>query len=250
MGERSTFLLPIACLLAACDSPPAPRPERPRPVASPVGASRVRPPRGPSIRGPAVSFSTYSGLSCVRTHEGILCSDGRIDVRCDESDSTGLRCYRVSLDDASGRESLLVTSAPYTDLVIGNGYICVLTRVREVECWGFVTTAGDYAPDHQVVPPCEYWRFCSVPGLPERIAEIDGGPRHMCARTDAGDMYCWGEGIDLAGDPVPDATLAVQVVLPEAIDSLTGGRCAVGRRGRWCVGGAGGRVASLEPPDP
>jgi alpha-tubulin suppressor-like RCC1 family protein len=98
-----------------------------------------------------------------------------------------LRADRVALDRAT------------ISLAAGRDFLCALASDKTVWCWGSGTS---YAQGQQVPPVCKTDSSqndepCTrtpiqVPGLPE-IEEIAAGTHTVCARTSAGELFCWGQ---------------------------------------------------------
>ncbi|MBI5531602.1 MAG: hypothetical protein HY898_02730 [Deltaproteobacteria bacterium] len=118
-----------------------------------------------------------------------------------------------------------------------SSHACLVSTDGAVRCWGgnfskklgFETT-WCCSPDAQVVK--------EVTGA----REVAAGDAHSCARTESGEVWCWGLGMtgELGNGKTPDSSLAVQVV------GLSGARhvalgayhsCAIDASDQvWCWG--------------
>lgn len=102
--------------------------------------------------------------------------------------SVGLQCFGNNLSKAInltavteqapmlGRTVIAGFEDGVDDMMLGNGYTCALKQAK-VTCWGEGVPGG---PGPQVI------------ALPETAVELAGGAYFQCARTAAGDVYCWG----------------------------------------------------------
>ena len=130
------------------------------------------------------------------------CDDGNaIDV--DECSNTctypkcgdGIVQAGEQCDDGNGvdddRCSNTCIAAPMNEGVInlssGQHHTCALYATGEVKCWGLnnMGQAGADTDIEYVVTPV------LIGGLPP-VVEISLGSQHSCARTDSGDLWCWG----------------------------------------------------------
>ena len=123
------------------------------------------------------------------------------------------------------------------DIAAGAAHTCAVTTDRTVSCWGS-NDAGQLG-----VPPLEPARRIpgTISGLTD-VVQVVAGAGHSCARTNAGDVYCWGDNsVGQLGDTtlirrtsptlVRGVRNAIQVVAAEAHT------CAVLGSGElWCWG--------------
>jgi alpha-tubulin suppressor-like RCC1 family protein len=76
-------------------------------------------------------------------------------------------------------------------IAAGGSHTCVLDQAGTVQCFGWNANGqvGDGSTDV----------FHGTPGTVQAlslVAEISAGKNHTCARTDAGEIWCWGEGAE------------------------------------------------------
>lgn len=111
------------------------------------------------------------------------------------------------------------------DVESGFGHSCAIRDDGRVLCWGSSAT-GALGTDRTSLPtPAEV----AIPGNPV-VAQLALGDRHSCARTDAGDVYCWGAGTQVGTGlteptPVPARVEGLGRVID--LDAGVGHTCAV-----------------------
>ena len=159
-------------------------------------------------------------------------------IELDSDDSTR---PRVALVTTGGQLRLrrphpaarVETSLPAEFLALTRVSRCVGTRAGEIAC-----TSGGVEPE---------WTF-SLPDL----AQLKGGSRHVCARTRAGEVWCWGDNAfgQLGLGDLESHSDARRVPLPEPARVLTvneDGACVVSESGApQCWGRLGSSM--LEDP--
>jgi alpha-tubulin suppressor-like RCC1 family protein len=142
-------------------------------------------------------------------------------------------------------------------MAAGRDHTCVVVTDGTLRCWGSnaVGQIGDGGTTNAAVP-------VTPVGPPGRVVQLSGRLDSMCALTEDGDIYCWGDvnGEDLGtevenGDPlsVPTRVIAVDE-LPEPIVEVDTGRyhvCARLESGRlWCWGSRlSNQLGTEYPPD-
>jgi alpha-tubulin suppressor-like RCC1 family protein len=124
-------------------------------------------------------------------------------------------------------------------VAVGDGSSCVRRASGELWCWGRNTQGqiglGSATPEQQVEPS----RVASPAG--EAWASVHTGLTHVCAFTDAGDLYCWGNGrggqLGVEADR-EFAPIRVDLGLPLArIHANAFSTCGTSGDGRaWCWG--------------
>ncbi|WP_188755126.1 RCC1 domain-containing protein [Microbacterium album] len=149
--------------------------------------------------------------------------------------------------------SALPGTPRFRSVSAGDEHTCALTEAGEIYCWGMETygrlgVAGAANRWFRPVSPVE---ADLSPG--DRFVSVSGGSWHTCALTQAGRVFCWGNGggVGSLGDGRSDiAVVPVEVSrthVPSgakfvAIDSGSTHTCAVIETGRaycWGMGGDG-----------
>jgi len=125
-----------------------------------------------------------------------------------------------------------------TALASGDNFVCGLTRAGQVFCAGQNTLAqlggGDHDPHAGAV---------RVRGL-EHVVQISAAAIHGCARTDAGEVWCWGaefgHGIMPARTDDVDKGPLLTTGLGKATELATGETqaCVLVDGATWCWGPA------------
>ncbi len=196
-------------------------------------------------------------LELGENHACVLRSSGVVSCWGDDGS------MQLGDDDGNASDSALpvdVTGLPgaVDAIAVGLDHACALSAA-EVYCWGDAITGqlgqgNTNDSDTAVV----------VSGLPAGVVDVVAGEQYTCARTDLGELWCWGEGEwgnlgnggpivtgqDNALSPVPFG-VATGITAVEAGTSHT---CIDAGMGWQCVGfrstGQLGDGTSLEPPFP
>jgi alpha-tubulin suppressor-like RCC1 family protein len=140
------------------------------------------------------------------------------------------------------------------EISLGRTFSCALGVAKNVMCWGTNSRGqvGDGTIENRLQPT-------PVLNVPPPVAEVRLGDDHACARTEGGDVYCWGRNLeaecgDLSGVNQP---LPVRVSLPVRAQALFVGHrhaCVLSPGNQsYCWGdGSGGQlgptVSSFSPP--
>lgn len=120
-------------------------------------------------------------------------------------------------------------------VTVGGGHACALLRDGHVRCWG-ANRDGQSGAERTAagrdVRPTE------VADLP-LVVELSSGDRHTCARTESGEVWCWGSNANgqlgcgpFAGGP-----------RPQRVIDLTGVETIAAGRAHACAVLPGGAVA-------
>ncbi|GAB4217005.1 MAG: hypothetical protein OHK0013_44120 [Sandaracinaceae bacterium] len=115
---------------------------------------------------------------------------------------------------------------------------CALDSAGRVWCWGR-NESGQLG--RGATMPFNGLRAQRVAGLPADIVELASGSHHTCARTAAGELWCWGRnaegqvgrGMVSATEPTP---LRVTGVTAQAVRAATTGTCALTATNLVCWG--------------
>jgi len=137
-------------------------------------------------------------------------------------------------DETGGPSSAWVSRlSDITDLAAGGAHVCALVSTGRVWCWGFRNGDGQLGigtRDVHVDPQL-------VEGMDD-VVELASGYFHTCARTGAGQVFCWGrnregqvgDGTGGTGDFMTDA-LSPVLVLDGARRVTAGGSFTCALRG-------------------
>ncbi len=129
-------------------------------------------------------------------------------------------------------------------LSLGNWHSCALTLGGEVLCWGLGTSGQLGRPQLPVGGASSEAISVGLTG----VAQIAASAEHTCARTEAGEVYCWGsaEGGRLGAPPDNLGCDGTCQRTPRKIDTLSGvvdiavtasSTCAALANGEvWCWG--------------
>jgi alpha-tubulin suppressor-like RCC1 family protein len=164
-------------------------------------------------------------------------------VGVDTSDNcTGIPCRRLPV--------LIDGPSDVVEVSLGDHQTCALQRDGAAFCWGLneFGAVGNGGAANITSPDCGSLKCNS----PTRIAEIGSvssiasGGDHVCAATEDGEAYCWGDNVyGQLGVGHPDASEPFEetpkrVTLPEAVESVVAGHrfsCALTVGGAiWCWG--------------
>jgi alpha-tubulin suppressor-like RCC1 family protein len=131
----------------------------------------------------------------------------------DSFDYMGNERYRSSPQRIDGVPN------PATRVVAGDEFACTLSQVGQVWCWG-KNDSGQLGHTTALDDTCARqdggdrgactWMPSIVDGLSTDVHVVDlvAGDRAVCARTDDGDVYCWGSNAaGVAGQPLKQANL-------------------------------------------
>jgi len=98
------------------------------------------------------------------------------------------------------------------DIAAGFGNTCVLTRQGDVYCWGVdisLPFLDEQTPQFDSEPR-------QVQGVPRDVAVLAAGYLHMCALTDGGGVFCWGNNeFGQLGDDSLFARSPIEVVIAQ-----------------------------------
>ena len=143
-------------------------------------------------------------------------------------------------------------------VVVGDGSSCVLRASGQLWCWGRNTQGQiglDSAVPEQQVEPSQV-----LPPDGRTWARVHTGLTHVCAFTDADELYCWGNGGSGRFGVEAELTFAprrVELGLPiERIQANVFSTCGSSGDGRaWCWGlnidnllGVGSERGAVTPP--
>ncbi|MBI4957192.1 MAG: hypothetical protein HY908_34585 [Myxococcales bacterium] len=99
-----------------------------------------------------------------------------------------------------------------TQLAAGMDHLCAVTRRGTVACWGENRRGG---LDGRPTPAGDPERVVTVPGLAD-VVEVATSWHHNCARTRAGEIWCWGSnGKGELGDGSSDARAGAPLPGPD-----------------------------------
>ena len=150
-----------------------------------------------ALLGTAVSGGIVNGLGAVAevaVGEGFICALSRArEVSCWGRNRLGFLGDGTFVD--RGDPAPVVRLSDAVALRAGGEHICALDRASAVWCWGsnFDNEIG-YASIAQgpVGVPCS--AEPAVAGLGRPVVGLAAGGHDTCARTAAGELFCWGEG--------------------------------------------------------
>lgn len=164
------------------------------PLAQPLVARVTRQRDGAGVTGVSVAFAVLTGGGSVNNATVATGTDGRASVQ-----------WTLG---PIGPQSLQASSAGFTAVVAtatalgpgltgivsmsaGDSHICALTATGTAYCWG----SDGWG---ELGDPSETVNYSAVPRLVasggQSWASISGGSSATCARTAAGNAWCWGEG--------------------------------------------------------
>lgn len=150
------------------------------------GASALVPTRTPWSGEPFASLATFADQLCALTASGKAYCWG---------DAEGGSLGDGHADKASLPVEVVAPGKTFVSVTVGGSFSCAVTDQHEAYCWGDggtgeggVGVLGNGTTDFAGTPvPVTQ----SVP-----FASISGGMMHVCALSDAGHAYCWGDGED------------------------------------------------------
>jgi alpha-tubulin suppressor-like RCC1 family protein len=194
----------------------------------------------PGLEGGSIAVSAGGGHTCVVTSAGGLKCWGDNDWgQLGDGQACGERC--ATTVDVAGFTSGAVAVAA------GARHTCALTNTGGVRCWGH-NDAGQLGDGRAPREACECQLTpVQVFGLASGVTAIVSGELHVCARTVAGGLRCWGDNTYGAiGDGricgVVCRFPAEPLQLPSGVTSVAGGgahTCAVVLPGTVRCWGAG-----------
>lgn len=183
------------------------------------------------VPGGAIDVAVGDGWICALT--------GRGSAACWGSSSTALDFLT---QDEPGEPVIADVGEPFVDVAVGWAHVCAATQGGGVWCWG-ENGSGQLGQGHldeiDADPPATIGEI----RLPSRAVEVAAGGRASCARTEDGDVWCWGDD-----EPTP-----AQVELDSAASSISVGRshaCAIDGSGRLYCWGAGSLAAPGQAYEP
>ena len=196
--------------------------------------------------------STGSLVACALRTEGTVYCWGRGDYGALGQAFTGgagVGCH-ASTSRCQPTPLKVPNLPPIDSISVGHQGACAVTKSREVYCWGR-NHAGELGVALGATPACEpaaqpcLATATKVAGLPTGIAEVGLGLGHACARTTAGDVWCWGDSawgrlgrgnFTKAPAPAKVAGLPAASQISVGADQF-GNTCAlVGGNKVWCWG--------------
>lgn len=200
-------------------------------VAAPGGPSAGASP-GPNLV-PMTAMDVGTSYACGITSTGV--------VRCWGNDGEG-QLGNGPASSASSSVPIDVVGLPGEAVAVTTGYrhACALvgSGTGTVWCWGsrsegqtgtIVSLTSNPTPEQ-------------VDGIPAGVVSIAAGEDHVCAATELGEVWCWGEATDLqlGGSSTTNTATPVQVVGLSGVDQVAAGTahtCAHKTDGSvWCWG--------------
>lgn len=178
--------------------------------------------------------------TCARTHEGhVLCWGSRHRGQIGDGGATDDAEAALAPTPVIGMDDAIQISA-------GDAHTCAVRRDGSVWCWGDdlhgqLGRGGVGGADAFSAAPVQ------VGSLADAV-EVRAGGAHTCARTRAGQVYCWGNGSEgQIGEGGPLAVVARPVLvtgLEDALELSLGARHTCARHGNgfvacWGDGSAG-----------
>jgi hypothetical protein len=123
----------------------------------------------------------------------------------------GVRCFERSFDEKHTFEPTSFVGMPdAAQIVMGQGFTCVLRKSGEVACWGENQSGqlgtGDIVPRDEPAP---------VGGIDGKVTQLTAGTFHVCALTDERRVSCWGGNYSAQSGAVPVVSEPTAVVLEE-----------------------------------
>lgn len=197
-------------------------------------------PRAVANPDAVVGISASLHATCYRL------ADGR--VGCAGSNTGGLLFRNGQGVDGLALSDRVVPSD--SAIHLGSGHACALNALSEVRCWGSplrgkrgdgcrLTRDVSVACDEGPVPDPR--AVITVAGMPP-VVQLAGGWDSTCARTEDGEVWCWGANIDgeLGVEELDESSRPSRVPVPPAAE-LRGGAhhyCIVTEESRevWCWG--------------
>lgn len=171
-----------------------------------------------------------------------LLDDG--GVRCWGDDTMGQLGIGVPLESTAGELRAAPREVeplgPAADLAAGRTHACAALQDGAVMCWGDNGNGQLGVETPHAIQPLPV-----VVQSAARAVQVAAGDRHTCARTDGGDVLCWGANGGALGDGGfrDSAAPATIAGLARAVSITAGGghTCARGRGGRIACTGMGSR---------
>lgn len=150
------------------------------------------------------------------------------DHTCAVTSGGGVQCWGSNFDgklgnDVDNPQALPVDVIRLSDVrsvSAGSSHSCAVTNSGGVKCWGngsLIGHGGDEFDDSTA--PVD------VLGLTSGVAEVSVGRSHTCARTDIGEVFCWGSNLygELGDGSNVTTNIPVQVIgISQAISVSAG----------------------------
>lgn len=119
--------------------------------------------------------------------QGVTCGE---DQQCDErGDCLTAEIPPTAIPEFDGGTAGADCISPdMTMVTVGDEYSCALSVAGEVYCWGN-NSRGQLGPDNlsATLPPTRI----VLPGV-DAVVKVQAGQEHVCALTDTGAVWCWG----------------------------------------------------------
>ncbi len=154
---------------------------------------------------------------------GVVDVDASAGFTCAAYADGAVRCWGAggagNLGDGARRPRLTPTLAQTlpgaVEVTTGGTFACTRDGAGELSCWG-----GNYAGELGDGTLAQRSVGGPLVSLPGPMAEIAGGDQHACARSNAGEVLCWGSG---GGGRIGDGT-GNQRLAPTLIAGLSPAR--------------------------
>jgi alpha-tubulin suppressor-like RCC1 family protein len=169
--------------------------------------------------------TNFTGTATILT--GVAGLDGGSRVQCAVGEQGEVWCWGINRSGEVGTGDLTFRDAPARVTVpqaarvaVAYGHTCAETT-DGVYCWG-ENNKGELGRATSGIDLVGG----PIAGLPSSIAEVRIEESNGCARTTAGDVYCWGQGLaGLTGDPSQQSSAtASKIALPFAAAEIAFGR--------------------------
>jgi alpha-tubulin suppressor-like RCC1 family protein len=120
--------------------------------------------------------------TCVLASGHMFCWGANVNGECAASPSTSVATTGYEVTQVNGS---------WLDVAVGDVHTCAIDSVGVVWCWGYggVGSLGDSSSSSSSSPV----RITGVAGLPAAFDTIASGGTSSCARTTAGEVWCWGD---------------------------------------------------------
>lgn len=175
---------------------------------------------------------SLDGARAIAGGMGFVCGAFEEGVRCHGDDEYGqLGPFGTPVEEGPPPSGPRVEASGATALAMGRAHACIVTTDRRVACWGANGGGelGDGTRGERTTPR-------PVPGL-SRVVELHAADQHTCARTERGDVRCWGTMLLDHGEDVDPVWRAYR-----ASHRLAAGASAIGS------GSDAACVVRAEPP--
>ncbi len=228
-----------------------------RPGATSPGFTPARPtvpvdaPPAPTCTGCFVEAEAGAFHTCARADDGrVACWGsnvaGQVGAESPHEETLSPRepspLWVPGLDDA-------------VDLGLGYAFSCAVRAGGRIACWGDGRDLllGSAQTCAEPAAPCRVLTPVQVPLVVDAV-EVVAGDRHACARTAAGEVWCWGRNDhgETGLTPSPSSPLQAPTRVPEVVAARLFARgavtCALGEGGALSCWGDG--VVDCKPTKP